>query len=321
MSRMYPVIRRNPPVDMRASEHTGRGGIACFLVDLLHGDLVLPAVPEVVFVRERFASSGQVREPKAPLVAQVARFAAADLRVIDPIDRELVKVRVLPTHRHLQHVVELGERKSPRDTKPTPHLRANALEDDLQSENHGRRISRHRAPGGAVLTSRPLHVVSGNIDRAQAEPEARAGARLSPPAAARRRWRRPSWRRSVRDLARDRAPGRDPRRPARRHRARLRRRRLAHQPARDWPHPRGPGRFRGLRLVHTHLRNEPLTRDDLVDLALLRLDLVAAIGMLARRPPRGPARCPPAAAGRGRGRPGACCRRCRSFAARWTQRR
>jgi GTP-binding protein HflX len=39
------------------------------------------------------------------------------------------------------------------------------------------------------------------------------------------------------------------------------------------------GRFRGLRLVHTHLRNEPLTRDDLVDLALLRLDLVAAIGV------------------------------------------
>jgi GTP-binding protein HflX len=41
----------------------------------------------------------------------------------------------------------------------------------------------------------------------------------------------------------------------------------------------GRGRFRGLRLVHTHLRNEALTRDDLVDLALLRLDLVAAIGM------------------------------------------
>jgi GTP-binding protein HflX len=41
----------------------------------------------------------------------------------------------------------------------------------------------------------------------------------------------------------------------------------------------GRGRFRGLRLVHTHLRNEPLSRDDLVDLALLRLDLVAAVGV------------------------------------------
>ena len=39
----------------------------------------------------------------------------------------------------------------------------------------------------------------------------------------------------------------------------------------------GTGRFRGLRLVHTHLRGEPLTQDDLNDLALLRLDLVAVI--------------------------------------------
>ncbi len=36
-------------------------------------------------------------------------------------------------------------------------------------------------------------------------------------------------------------------------------------------------RFRGLRCLHTHLANEPLTRDDLTDLALLRLDLMAAI--------------------------------------------
>ncbi len=41
----------------------------------------------------------------------------------------------------------------------------------------------------------------------------------------------------------------------------------------------GHGRFRGLRLVHTHLRNEAISRDDLVDLALLRLDLVAAVGV------------------------------------------
>jgi len=39
----------------------------------------------------------------------------------------------------------------------------------------------------------------------------------------------------------------------------------------------GQGRFRGLRLIHTHLRGEALTRDDLTDLALLRLDAVAAI--------------------------------------------
>jgi GTP-binding protein HflX len=39
----------------------------------------------------------------------------------------------------------------------------------------------------------------------------------------------------------------------------------------------GSGRFRGLRLLHTHLRMEPLTRDDLVDLTRLRLDSIAAL--------------------------------------------
>ncbi len=37
------------------------------------------------------------------------------------------------------------------------------------------------------------------------------------------------------------------------------------------------GRFRGLRLVHTHLKGEPLSADDLNDLALLRLDMVAMV--------------------------------------------
>ncbi len=38
-----------------------------------------------------------------------------------------------------------------------------------------------------------------------------------------------------------------------------------------------PGRLTGLRCVHTHLKAEPLSQDDLTDLALLRLDLMAAI--------------------------------------------
>lgn len=38
-----------------------------------------------------------------------------------------------------------------------------------------------------------------------------------------------------------------------------------------------PGRLRGLRCIHTHLANESLTKDDLTDLALLRLDIIASI--------------------------------------------
>ncbi|HEX4335118.1 MAG TPA: GTPase HflX [Polyangiaceae bacterium] len=46
------------------------------------------------------------------------------------------------------------------------------------------------------------------------------------------------------------------------------------------------GRFRALRLVHTHLYGEALTRDDITDLTRLRLDLVAAIALDEEGEPR-----------------------------------
>jgi GTP-binding protein HflX len=46
----------------------------------------------------------------------------------------------------------------------------------------------------------------------------------------------------------------------------------------DWGRLRaGRGRLRGLRCIHTHLANEGLTRDDLTDLALLRLDAMISV--------------------------------------------
>ncbi len=46
----------------------------------------------------------------------------------------------------------------------------------------------------------------------------------------------------------------------------------------DWGRMRaGPGRLRGLRCIHTHLGDEGLTRDDLTDLALLRLDAMVSV--------------------------------------------
>jgi GTPase len=46
------------------------------------------------------------------------------------------------------------------------------------------------------------------------------------------------------------------------------------------------GRFRGLRLIHTHVRGEALSRDDLVDLTRLRLDLVAVVHLAPNGDPR-----------------------------------
>ncbi|MDP2158577.1 MAG: GTPase HflX, partial [Nitrospirota bacterium] len=48
--------------------------------------------------------------------------------------------------------------------------------------------------------------------------------------------------------------------------------------------PLGRKHLRGLRLIHTHLNNEPLSHDDLTDLSLLRFDLIAAIGVKDGQP-------------------------------------
>ncbi len=51
-------------------------------------------------------------------------------------------------------------------------------------------------------------------------------------------------------------------------------------------YPLGRRALRGLRLIHTHLRDEPLNQDDLTDLALLRLDIIAALGVRESMPGR-----------------------------------
>jgi GTP-binding protein HflX len=48
----------------------------------------------------------------------------------------------------------------------------------------------------------------------------------------------------------------------------------------DWGRLRaGRGRLRGLRCIHTHLGKEQLSRDDLTDLALLRLDAMVSLAV------------------------------------------
>ncbi len=49
-------------------------------------------------------------------------------------------------------------------------------------------------------------------------------------------------------------------------------------------YPLGRRPLRGLRLIHTHLKHEPLTEDDLTDLKLLRLDLIAALSSVPGSP-------------------------------------
>ncbi len=44
-------------------------------------------------------------------------------------------------------------------------------------------------------------------------------------------------------------------------------------------YPLGRKALRGLRFVHTHLKDEPLSNEDITDLALLRFDMLAALSM------------------------------------------
>jgi len=49
-------------------------------------------------------------------------------------------------------------------------------------------------------------------------------------------------------------------------------------------YPLGRKVLRGLRLIHTHLKNEQINQDDITDLSLLRLDALIAIGLKDGRP-------------------------------------
>lgn len=51
------------------------------------------------------------------------------------------------------------------------------------------------------------------------------------------------------------------------------------------PGRHGPGRLRGLRLLHTHLNQDPLSEEDLMDLIFLRLDSIALLAMDKWRQP------------------------------------
>lgn len=49
-------------------------------------------------------------------------------------------------------------------------------------------------------------------------------------------------------------------------------------------YPLGKKALRGLRFIHTHLNNDPLNKDDITDLSLLRFDVIAAIGLNKDQP-------------------------------------
>ncbi|HIC91229.1 MAG TPA: GTPase HflX, partial [Syntrophaceae bacterium] len=52
------------------------------------------------------------------------------------------------------------------------------------------------------------------------------------------------------------------------------------------PDQDGLSRLKGLRCIHTHIHGEPLTQDDLMDLSLLRLDMMVALEVTSHGLPK-----------------------------------
>ena len=122
----------------------------------------------------------------------------------------------------------------PRPRRPEPRHDPPRQPSPPGEEPGRRRPTVRRSNLSPACTRSPE--TSPGSSRARFKPLERVYRRRSRPP----RWCRPSWRLPVRALARDPAPGRRAGRPARRDRARVRRRRLAHHPARRRPPARRP---------------------------------------------------------------------------------
>src|SRR6266540_6042739 len=102
---------------------------------------MLPAVAEIILVDDfLFWLRKNFLEPRPSFILELKLRELVDAR--DPVilftDNELMQMRIVPTHRHLNDPVELGECSVAWDLYPPPDRRANVLQSNLEL------IGRHR---------------------------------------------------------------------------------------------------------------------------------------------------------------------------------
>ena len=104
--------------------------------DLLHRDLVFPAIAEVVFIDEGTAALDEILESILALVLEVEITRVVDVGhpVVLVADFELVKMGVGPAHRHLDREVDIFERPRTRHLDRAPDRRLDLLQPDVQLE-------------------------------------------------------------------------------------------------------------------------------------------------------------------------------------------
>ena len=90
---------------------------------------MLPTVAEIVLVGHRVLLGPQNLVQTNALLVDAS---SPELRVRSPVERspygELVKMRVSPADRDLQHIVQLLQRKRARHQQPPPYWRSDAIQ-------------------------------------------------------------------------------------------------------------------------------------------------------------------------------------------------
>src|SRR5205823_13760077 len=112
-----PAVLRRAGAASADDDRVGRalGGA----LHLLHHDVVLPVVAEVVVVAEASAGRGDPGQLGPRLVlGRGAPAAAVVVAVTRGPDDELVEVSVIPAHCHLDGPVELAQGHAARDLEP-----------------------------------------------------------------------------------------------------------------------------------------------------------------------------------------------------------
>lgn len=120
---------------------------------------MVPAITEVVLVPELVSlHSEELVEPD--VVLQQAVLALVEVEVRDEVRRPVVsagskavQVAVGPAHRHLDHVVNPGQREVPGhlEAPPDRRLRAEQIETHAESGSLGRRWAQRGLRGGVEL--------------------------------------------------------------------------------------------------------------------------------------------------------------------------
>src|SRR5712691_43704 len=108
------------------------------LQDLLQKHLMVPSVAEVIFV-EAFVVhvTHDLLEPASFFVDHVETVLWIGLTVVHAVRNELVEMRVRPTHRDLEDLVEFVEGRVILDLDASPHRGLAVFKRDLELVDHG----------------------------------------------------------------------------------------------------------------------------------------------------------------------------------------